>query len=239
MATATTIGTFEQQAAQTGATPELNLISGLSRAGMEALTEVARCMEFRTGQEVYREGEKSTGVYIVLRGKVKLVANSSEGKVLILRIARPGDMISLSAGMAGRTNQTGAETIEPSTLCFITTANLKRLMESGGEFGLRIARELSVEYSSLCQGLSTIGLQRTALSRLAKLLFEMTRNGATQRGPITRACPLTHEEMSQMIGTSRETVTRLLQDLRSNGIASLSKETLTVNKMESLQALVN
>jgi CRP/FNR family transcriptional regulator len=234
------IGTFNQQsAAQTGATPELNLISGLSRVSLDALTKVATWMEFRTGQEIYREGEKATGVYIVLRGKVKLVANSSEGKVLILRIARPGDMISLSAGLAGRTNQTGAESIEPSTLCFITTANLFRLMQGGGELGLRIARELSIEYSSLCQGLSVIGLQRTAMSRLAKLLFDMTRNGASQRGPVIRTCPLTHEEMSQMIGTSRETVTRLLQDLRSSGIASLHRETLTVNKPESLQALSN
>lgn len=235
------------QPQRAGSTTESNLISGLSRASLDALTKVATWMEFPRGQQVYREGDKATGVYIVLRGKVKLVSDSSEGKTLILRIARPGEMISLSAALSGRNNDTSAETTEPSTLCFIATINLRQVMTSEPEVGLRMARELSIEYSSLCQGLSTIGLQRSAMSRLAKLLFDMTGHRAPQRhsqphpeqGAIVSTCPLTHQEMSQIIGTSRETVTRLLQDLRSSGIACVKRDTLTVNRPERLQALTN
>jgi CRP/FNR family transcriptional regulator len=233
----------QSQAIETGA-PESNLISGLSRASLESLTKAAKWMEFGRGEQVYMQGDKAKGVYIVLRGKVKLVSDSAEGKTLILRIARAGEMISLSAALSERGNDTSAETTEPSTLCFIGTENLRRLMNADAEVGLRMARELSAEYSAICQGLSTIGLQRTAMSKLAKLLFDMTRsnkNGKTgaKQGPITRICSLTHQEMSQIIGTSRETVTRLLQELRASGVASLKRDILTVTRLERLEALSN
>ena len=218
---------------------ELGALSGLSRASADALAKAATRLNFETNELVYTEGEQANGAYIVLRGKVKLVANSSDGKALILRIARPGEFISLSAGLSQRTNDTSAEALEPTSVAFVSTSSLYRLMESLSDLALRLAHELSLEYSLLCQELSTLGLQRSAMSRLAKLLVGMTGDQAPQHGSLTSTCPLTHEEMAQMIGTSRETVTRLLHDLRDEGIATIKRETLTINRIEALRAMMN
>ena len=221
MATATVTASYVEQ--PMGRSERLEgpaFISGLSRQSTEALAKASTRMNFDAGELVYGEGEQAEGAYIVLRGKVKLVANSSDGKALILRIAQPGEIISLSAALSERMNDTSAETVEPTTVSFIPSA-------------------MSIEYSSLCQELSTLGLQRSAMSRLAKLLVGMTRNAASQGGTVTCSCPLTHEEMAQMIGTSRETVTRLLHDLRDDGIAVVKNETLMVSKFEQLRALMN
>lgn len=240
MATATAIGSFSDQRTLRAETiHETNMMPGLSRSSSEALAKASTRMTFEAGELVYSEGEEATGAYVVLRGKVKLVANSPDGKALILRIARAGEIISLSAALSERANDTSAEAVEPTSVSFITAANLYRLMESNGEVALRLARELSIEYSSLCQELSTLGLQRSAMSRLAKLLVGMTENIAPERGTITALCPLTHEEMAQMIGTSRETVTRLLHDLRDQGVATLKNETLTILKADTLRTLMN
>ena len=239
MAAATALVNFNDQRVMRAESSIEGILSGLSRASAEALTKASTRTNFHNGELVYTEGEPATGAYIVLRGKVKLVANSSDGKALILRIARPGEIISLSAALSERSNDTSAEAIEPTSVSFISTANLYRLMESSGEIALRLARELSVEYSLLCQELSTLGLQRSAMSRLAKLLVGLTEDVAPQRGIVTSACPLTHEEMAQMIGTSRETVTRLLHDLRDEGIAVVKQETLTIARIETLRALMN
>ena len=218
---------------------DASLLSGLSRASSLELAKASTRLSFRVGDLVYTEGEQATGAYIIRQGKVKLVANSSDGKALILRIAGPGEMISLSAGLSQRTNDTSALVVEPTTVIHIKTANLYRLMEQLSDFALRLAQELSNEYSLLCQELSSLGLQRSAMSRLAKLLVGMTANTAAQRGRIETKCPLTHEEMAQMIGTSRETVTRLLHDLRDEGIATLKHDRLTVNRIDTLRALTN
>ena len=216
-----------------------NLLPGLSRSSSVELAKASTRLSFRTNELIYTEGEQATGVYIIRQGKVKLVANSSDGKALILRIAGPGDMICLSAGLSHRGNDTTALVVEPTTVSYIKTTALYRLMEQLGDFALRLAQELSTEYSLLCQELSSLGLQRSAMSRLAKLLVGMTRNNTSQRGRVEAMCPLTHEEMAQMIGTSRETVTRLLHDLRDDGIAVLKHDVLTVNKIDSLLALMN
>lgn len=211
----------------------------LSRPSFEALAKASTRMSFDDGELIYTEGERATGAYVVLRGKVKLVANSSDGKALILRIARPGEMVSLSAALSERGNDTSAEAVEPTSVMFISTTNLNRIMESTPDMAFHLAQELSIEYSLLCQELSTLGLQRSAMSRLAKLLVGMTENAGPKQGVISSSCPLTHEEMAQMIGTSRETVTRLLHDLRDDGVATVKNEILTINKMENLRALMN
>jgi len=237
MATATAIASLIEQ--PMGRVEGPGFIAGLSRQSTEALAKASSRMTFDAGELVYTEGEVAEGAFIVLRGKVKLVANSSDGKALILRIAQPGEIIALSAALSERVNDTSAEAVEPTTVSFIPGAAIYRLMETCGDLALRLAHELSIEYSSLCQELSTLGLQRSAMSRLAKLLVGMARNAATQAGTVTSPCPLTHEEMAQMIGTSRETVTRLLHDLRDDGIAMVKNETLTISKIDNLRALMN
>jgi CRP/FNR family transcriptional regulator, cyclic AMP receptor protein len=240
MAAATAIANLNRQTTST--LEHLNdagFFARLSRSSADAVATVSTRMNFETDELVYTEGELAKGAYLVLRGRVKLVANSSDGKALILRIARPGEIISLSAALSTRGNDTSAEAVEPVAVSFITTANLYRLMETTPEIGLHFAQELSLEYSLLCQELSTLGLQRSAMSRLAKLLVGMTKNIAAERGVVTSACALTHEEMAQMIGTSRETVTRLLHDLRDNGVVTLKNEVLTISQIDNLRALMN
>jgi CRP/FNR family cyclic AMP-dependent transcriptional regulator len=239
MAASTAIATLSRPTQSPERVEESGFMAKLSRPALEVVAKGSSRMSFETGQIIYTESEPATGAYVVLRGKVKLVANSSDGKALILRIARPGEMISLSAALSERGNDTSAEAVEPTALMFISTSNLNRLMEATPELAFHFAQELSLEYSLLCQELSTLGLQRSAMSRLAKLLFGMTQNTAPKQGAVTSTCPLTHEEMAQMIGTSRETVTRLLHDLRDHGVATVKNEILTVNKMETLQALMN
>jgi len=240
MAAATAIANLSRQATQAPEqTNEVGFFARLSRNSADAVAKMSIRQNFETGELVYTEGESAKGAYLVLRGKVKLVANSSDGKALILRIARPGEIISLSAALSGRGNDTSAEAVEPVAVSFITAANLYRLMETAPELGLQFAQELSLEYSMLCQELSTLGLQRSAMSRLAKLLVGMTKSIASERGIVTSKCALTHEEMAQMIGTSRETVTRLLHDLRDNGVATLKNEVLTISKIDTLRSLMN
>jgi len=215
------------------------LLSGLTLASAQVLARASTEMTFDEGELVYSEGEKATGAYIVTRGKIKLVANSPDGKALILRIAGPGAVIGLSAALSDRNNDTNAEVVEPATVRFINAANLYRMVEAQSDVALRLAQELSNEYSMLCQELSTLGLQRSAISRLAKLMLSLVGEVAGRGENVTMECVLTHEELAQMIGSSRETVTRLLHDLRQSGVALLRDEKLTIGSVNRLRELAN
>lgn len=215
------------------------MIDGLSAVSSLALTESSDRLEFRRGELVYSEGEQATGAYIVMSGKLKLVATSPAGKALILRVVTPGDIIGLSAALTCNPNDTNAVVLEPTELRYLTTASLHRLLSAFKDISLCLAQQLSIEYASLCRKLSLLGLRRSAMSKLAQLLVKFVENGERKSGEVRVKCRLTHEEMAQMIGTSRETVTRLLRDLRESEIASVNGSTLRISNFNDLRALTH
>ncbi len=214
------------------------MIAGLSEKTSAALRKVSMPLAYSAGDTLFTEGEVAKGVFILRQGKVKLVASSSEGKALILRIATTGAILGLSPAVAAKTHDISAAVLEPSQVSFIKRADLLQLMNAHGDLALQLAKELSLEYASLCQELSTIGLQRSAMSRLAQLLASWIETEPAPSQEVQIDCNLTHEVIAQLIGTSRETVTRLLHDLRTKNIATLKNEILTIHHMPKLRSLV-
>jgi len=212
---------------------------GLSALSSAAFADASDQLRFRRGELVYSEGENATGAYIVSSGKVKLVASSSNGKTLIARVAGPGDIIGLSAALSGSRNDTNAEVLEPTTAAYVTTDSLYRLMSCYPDISMWLAEQLSAEYFSLCREISLLGLRRSAMSKLASLLVGFVEKEGCKRGEVRVRCRLTHEEMAQMIGTSRETVTRLFGELRDAAIATFNGSTLRVNDFDHLEALTH
>ena len=211
----------------------------LSPSTSAALTEASDEMWLDRGELLFREREQSSGAYIVDTGTVKLFATSSAGKALTVRIANPGDIIGLSAALAGCRNDTSAEALEPASVSYVTTDSLYRLMSCYNDLSLWLAEQLSTEYFCLCRELSLLGRGRTAMSKLARLLVGFVENAGCKHSPLVLKCRLTHEDMAQMIGTSRETVTRLLSELREAAIASVNNNTLQVDNFDRLQALTH
>ena len=213
------------------------IFSGLDENTVSALAKASSSLGFVDGDIIFSEGDPAVGMYVVLSGKVKLSVSSPDGKSLILRILMPGEVFSLSSVFLAKPQETSAEALERTTVSFVKRADLLRLMNLHGDLALRLARELSLEYASLCEEMSTLGLQRSAMSRLAKLIVGWTEGVAGEKGTVQIDCPHTHEVIAQMIGTSRETVTRLLHQLRHQKIAIIRDEILNVTNVSALQAL--
>jgi CRP/FNR family transcriptional regulator len=213
------------------------VFSGLNDETVNALAKASSSLGFVDGDIIFSEGDPANGMYVVLSGKVKLSVSSPDGKSLILRILLPGDVFSLSSVFLNKPQETSAEALDRTTVSFVKRAELLRLMDKYGDLALRLARELSLEYASLCEEMSTLGLQRSAMSRLAKLIVSWTEGLAAEKGSVEIECNHTHEVMAQMIGTSRETVTRLLHQLRHQKIAAIKDEILTISNYSALSAL--
>ena len=210
----------------------------LSDISSAKLDEASVQLTFRAGELVYLEGERPVGAYIVKSGTVKLTASSRTGKALILRIAKPGDVIGLSTALSDRRNDTSAVAQDTVALAYVTTQHLYQVMTCCTDISVWFAQQLSIEYFSLCRELSLLGLRRSAMSKLAKLLLDLSGNGLVTDRHSHVKCGLTHEELAQMIGISRETVTRLLRELRESAIATLKGKALHVNDLEQLRALM-
>ena len=215
----------------------LDLLPGLGAKTADALLKASVPFSYSTGDVIFSEGETAKGIFIVRHGKVKLVASSTEGKALILRLASSGAVLGLSSVVLNKPQEVTAEVVQSGSVSFVKRQDLVRLMSEHGDLALQLAKELSAEYTGLCQELSTIGLQRSASSRLAQLFVGWCDEVDPEKGEFQIECSLTHEVIAQLIGTSRETVTRLLHDFRVRNVATLKGDSLTVHNLGALHSL--
>ncbi len=208
----------------------------LSPAALSALSAGSHQSTHPGGAVLFVEGQNPRGAFILCTGRVKLSTTSREGKVLILKIAEPGDVLGLSAVISGSSYELTAETAGPCQVSFVDSATLKRLVQSSGEIGMHCAQILSREFQSAYRDIHDLVLARSSVGKLARLLLSWT-NGTEKDREIRIHSSLTHEEMAQMIGSSRETVTRVLGDLKKKQFIRLEGSTLVIRNKNALEAL--
>ena len=209
----------------------------LSPTVMNAFSHSSHHATYPGGALLFLEGQMPRGVFVLCSGRVKLSTTSREGKVLILKIAQPGDLLGLSAAISGTPYEKSAETSGPCQLSFIERDALISLAGKYGELGLHAAQTLSQEFQSAYRDIHDLVLARSSAGKLAKLLLSWTVGRENEAREIRIRSSLTHEEMAQMIGASRETVTRLLSSLKKKQLISLEGSTLVIHNRTALEAL--
>ncbi len=185
------------------------------------------------------EGQVPRGVFILCKGRVKLSVCSSDGRTLILRIAEPGEVLGLSAIVSGTSYEVTAEAMDPCQITFVQRDDFLHFLQKHPDACLQVAKELSRKYTSTCRDIRGVVLAHSAEEKLAKLLLEWS----AKNGEATKAVPqlklaLTHEEIAHIIGTSRETVTRLFSELKKQEIVQCEGKTLVIRKIAALKAMV-
>jgi CRP/FNR family transcriptional regulator len=211
----------------------------LSPPILKTFSTISHQTTYPSDATLFVEGQNPRGVFLLCSGKVKLSTSSRDGKVLILKMAGPGEMLGLSAVISGTEYELTAETAMPCQVNFVPREPLLELLQRHGEAGLRSAQALSREFQSAYRDIHDLILARSSAGKLAKLLLSWTPPSGNSTKEIRVRSGLTHEEMAQMIGASRETVTRLLSDLRKKQLIRLEGSTLVIRNRMALEALVS
>jgi CRP/FNR family transcriptional regulator, cyclic AMP receptor protein len=188
------------------------------------------------GAILFVEGQSSRGVYVLCSGKVKLSTTSKEGKVLILKQAEAGEVLGLSAAISGSVYEMTAETMQPCQVNFISRQDLMGLLQSESEVGVHAAQALSREFQGAYRDIHDLVLARSSSGKLARLLLSCAPESQKSEELRLRSS-MTHEEMAQRIGSSRETVTRLLSNLKKKRLIRLEGATLVIRDRSGLEAL--
>lgn len=207
-----------------------------------ALVRELEALEFTTSYPsdavLFVEGQAPRGVFVVLRGRVKLSVSSRDGRTLILRIAEAGDVLGVSACVSGNAYEATAETLEGSEIAFLKRADVLRLMQNHNDLALWLAESLSKEYSFTCREVRNLMLAESASGKLAKFLVDNLDKNSTPRQPGRMKLGLTHEEMAQMIGSSRETVTRTLAAFKKRHLIEQNGATFIIHDRSALESMV-
>lgn len=194
---------------------------------------------FPKGAVLFVEGQSPRGVFMICAGRVKLTTCSADGKALISRIAEGGEVLGLSAAVSGRPCMVTAETLVPCQVNFIKRDDFVSFLKENGAACLRVAEHLSNNYNNAFEQARSLGLSHSASEKLAKLMLEWcAKDGKESAAGFNLKLTLTHEEIAQIIGSSRETVTRLLADFKRKQMINIKGSTLTIRDKPKLVAMV-
>lgn len=217
-----------------------HIFCDLPAAALQSFENIKYATAYPKGAVLFVEGQSPRGILVLCKGRVKLSICSPDGKTLILKIAEPGEVLGLSASVSGKPYELTAETVDPCQINFVKREDFLRFLRENAEACLRVAEQLSEKYNSACREIRSLGLSHSAAEKLAKLLLEWSaKNGEAAKAEPRVKLALTHEEIAQMIGTSRETVTRLFADLKKRQIVQSKGSTLLIRNKAALKALVS
>ena len=214
------------------------LFCGLPTDAMRSFESIKYTTGYPKGAVLFVEGEAPRGIFVICKGRIKLSICSSDGRTLILKMAEAGEVLGLSASVSGKAYELTAETVEPCQTNFVKREEFLRFLKDHSEACFRVAEQLSEKYNVACNEVRSLGLSHSATEKLAKLLMEWSsRNGEAQKQEPHLKLALTHEEIAQMIGTSRETVTRLFAALKKRQILQTKGSTLVIRNKAALRTL--
>jgi CRP/FNR family transcriptional regulator, cyclic AMP receptor protein len=212
--------------------------SALSQATLDSLDQIAHPTTHPAGSLILMEGQVPRGVFVLCQGRVKLMSTNRDGKTFIMKIAQPGEILGLHAVVTGGTQELTVETLQPSQLAFISRADFLQFIKEHGDACLYVAQQLSNDCHSAYEVIRSIGLSQSVKEKLARLLLHWSEDGRMSEGAIRLTLALTHEEVAQLIGTTRETVTRILGELKKQRVLELKGATLLIRNQAALERLV-
>lgn len=218
--------------------PQSGFLADLSASSLQEFEQLRLTCSYPHGATLFAEGQAVRGVYVITAGRVKLSTTSRDGKTLILRIAEAGETLGLYAAIAGRPYEFTAEAVEDCQFDFIQRNDFLRFLHNHPQACLTAARHLGRDCRSHYDMIRALGLSHSVSEKLARLFLDWAAGGEAAPDGIRVHVALKHEEIAQLIGVSRETVTRVLTEFRERRLAELHDAILLIRDKPALEKLI-
>lgn len=194
--------------------------------------------QYPAGSVLFVEGQVPRGVYMLCKGRVKLTMASSSGKTVIVRVVEAGELLGLHSAISGTPHEVTAETLQPCQVDFIRRDDFKKLVHEHGDASINTMQQFSNYYRGACHQIRYLGLTPSATEKMASFLLESAVHGQETPKGIRFNLSLTHEEIAQVVGVTRETVTRALTELRTKMLISTKGPSVLIRDKSALEAMV-
>ena len=209
---------------------EFDLFRDLADDEVAAIGEAAPMRTLPSGELLYSPTRPTEVLFILRSGRVRLYVIGADGRTLTTAIVEAGQLFGEMVPLGQSLTDTYAETLDPCVVCPLSRQDVERLLLADPRIAARIAEILGRRVAELETRLSDTVL-RSAPERIASTLVRMAgRDGTGVR--------LTHEQLADLVGTTRETVTKVLGDLADRRLVRLRRGRVDVTDTTGLRALI-
>ena len=214
---------------------KIPLFSSLKDDELEAIIKVSVLKKFPKDQLILLENEDGDTLFTIIKGKVKVSIFSEHGKEVIFSILYDGDFFGDMSLLDGKPRSASVVAIEDSEMRLIRRPDFIRLLEKHPQIALKLIEELTSRLRKADERIESLALLDVT-GRIAGILLQLAEEKGhhTPEGIIIESRPI-HQELANMAGTTRETVTRLLKQLEQKGYIIMSGKDLTIIDPENFK----
>ncbi len=204
----------------------VHMFSDLASSETEILTKHCTTRNYPANSILINEGDDTSSLYVIVEGEVKVFVNDEHGKEAILNIMGEGEYFGELALVDDAPRSASVMTIKPTKVMIITKADFKRCLSDYPDMAYSLIRALSKQVRALTDSVKNLSLM-DVYGRVAHTLLDLADD---KDGKQVIDQKLTHQDIANMVGASREMVSRILKDLSTGGYISVEKKNITINE---------
>jgi CRP/FNR family transcriptional regulator len=203
---------------------------------MDAIERMTQMVTAPRYHQIYLQGDASDSIYLLKKGSVRISRLSESGKQVILSILGPGDMFGELALMDKERNEI-AEAMEETYLCIIPKTQFEQLMMKNPTLGLRVTKLMGFRLRQIQNRVEDI-VFRDSAGRISQLLLNLDQDhGTPHNGGRLIGLRLSQQDLADLTGLTRQTVSETLNDWKSKGIVGMEGRQLILHNFPKLQAM--
>lgn len=218
---------------------QTDFLSRLSKTDAEDLARASQHRRFAKNEYIFKAGDPGRNVYFLQQGRVKIYQPAPEGKDVILWFCFPGDMFGMAEVARGGGRVVHAQACEATEVLVLSQNELTEYLQTHSAAAMLIMQVLSGRLRALGDVVVNL-INDDAQTRIIKLILRLaTRYGVRVGQDIHLSIQLTHQEIADMVGATRQTVTSVLSQLQRQGLLRLENRRIRIESMESLDEMTN
>ncbi len=205
-----------------------DVFSDLCDVDIARLNEAITTREVEKGRIIYMPEDIGGTLFILKQGRIQLYRLSSDGRKLVLAILGRGGLFGEMSMVGEGRYQTFAEAVEDSKVCTLSRQDMEHLILECPHIALRLVNVIGQRLAETESRLKDIAFKNVP-ARIAALLLQLAGDGKfTVAG-------YTHQEISEIVGTYRETTTQTLNDFRAQGLIDIKRKHIEILDVERLK----
>lgn len=202
------------------------LFSALGQEDLEAIAKQAVTKTFPKGNIVINEGDRTDSLYVILSGKVKVFLTDENHKEVIVDIQRVGDYFGELALLDEAPRSASVMTMEPCTFLVVSKSAFDRYLTNNPEVALNVMKGLAGRLRATTENVRSLALL-DVYGRIARTLLQLARREGEDNVIDQK---LTHQDLANMVGASREMVSRIMADLARGGYIKVEGKSIVVKE---------
>lgn len=217
---------------------KIPLFIELDEGELAKLSEISITRSYRKNANVFMEGDPRQAVFFIHKGIIKIYKIDSDGNEQIVTFLKEGEMFPHTGFFDSSPYPATSTVVEPAELFVIPIQAFEQLMFDMPTIAIKVMRVMSEkirEFQSKLQAFVTQDVNR----RIVSFLVRMADNqGVRKDGGVTIDIPMTHQEFANMVGTTRETVNRVMNNLKKEGIIEMNRQGIEIYDEKRLREMM-